>query len=106
MSSLDPPAGRGSSRRSFLARAALLAAAAATPAGLLAQAGAARRHKMILDVDIGIDDAFAVLLAHYSPAIDLLGITTVFGNADIDQGTRNALYLKQKFDIPAQVYRA
>ena len=60
---------------------------------------------MILDVDIGIDDAFAVLLAHYSPAIDLLGITTVFGNADIDQGTRNALYLKQKFDIPAQVYR-
>ena len=40
MSSLDPPAGRGSSRRSFLARAALLAAAAATPAGLLAQAGA------------------------------------------------------------------
>ncbi|MFM4973054.1 nucleoside hydrolase, partial [Aeromonas veronii] len=53
-------------------------------------------HKIILDTDPGIDDAMAILFAEAHPAIELLAITTVFGNATIDNGTRNALWLKQK----------
>ena len=48
---------------------------------------------VILDTDPGIDDAMAILLALRSPALSVLGITTVFGNADIDVATANALRL-------------
>ncbi|HYA99374.1 MAG TPA: nucleoside hydrolase [Ktedonobacteraceae bacterium] len=38
-------------------------------------------YKVIIDTDIGddIDDAFALALAVHSPEIELLGVTTVFG---------------------------
>ncbi|MDH3402101.1 MAG: nucleoside hydrolase [Acidobacteriota bacterium] len=92
-------------RRAFLRRAGLLLAAAGAPPTLFGQAGGARRGRVILDVDIGIDDAFAVLLAHFSPTIDLLGITTAFGNTTLENSTRNALYIKERFGVEAQVYR-
>ncbi len=47
--------------------------------------------KIILDCDPGHDDAVAMLLAHGSPEIDLVGVTTVMGNATIENTTRNAL---------------
>lgn len=47
--------------------------------------------KIILDCDPGHDDAVAMLLAHGSPAIDLLAVTTVMGNQTIEKVTRNAL---------------
>lgn len=47
--------------------------------------------KMLFDTDPGVDDAMALLLALASPEIDLLGVTTVFGNNDVSQTTRNAL---------------
>ena len=59
--------------------------------------------KIILDTDPGIDDAMAILFAEAHPDIDLIGITTVYGNATIDNGTQNALYLKQKFRMKALV---
>ncbi|WP_419206265.1 nucleoside hydrolase [Photobacterium leiognathi] len=59
--------------------------------------------KIILDTDPGIDDAMAILFAEAHPDIDLIGITTVYGNATIDNGTRNALYLKQRFSMKALV---
>jgi inosine-uridine nucleoside N-ribohydrolase len=46
---------------------------------------------MIFDTDPGVDDAMALLLARASPEVDLLGVTTVFGNNDVSQTTRNAL---------------
>lgn len=61
------------------------------------------RQKVIFDTDPGIDDAMALLLIDRSPALELLGITTVLGNADIDTVTRNALYLKQRFGFAAPV---
>ncbi|MEL6477810.1 MAG: nucleoside hydrolase [Pseudomonadota bacterium] len=47
--------------------------------------------KMVIDTDPGIDDAMAILYALSDPGIDLLGLTTVFGNVPVSQATRNAL---------------
>jgi purine nucleosidase len=47
--------------------------------------------KIILDCDPGHDDAIALLLAHGSPEIDLVAVTTVVGNQTLDKVTRNAL---------------
>jgi purine nucleosidase/pyrimidine-specific ribonucleoside hydrolase len=43
---------------------------------------------VLLDCDPGHDDAMAILLAAASPAIDLLGITTVAGNQTLPKTTR------------------
>lgn len=60
-------------------------------------------HKVIFDTDPGIDDAMALLFLHRHPAIDLIGITTVFGNASVETTTRNALFLKREWGIDAPV---
>lgn len=59
--------------------------------------------KVIYDTDPGIDDAMALLFLEYSPAVDLVGITTVLGNHTIETTTRNALYLKDYFGLAAPV---
>ena len=51
---------------------------------------AGRPRSIIIDCDPGVDDAFAILLAAGSPAIDLLAITTVAGNHTVDRMTLNA----------------
>ena len=60
-------------------------------------------NKVIYDTDPGIDDAMALLFLHYAPQVKLVGITTVMGNAPIEITTRNALFLKQKFNIACPV---
>ncbi len=52
--------------------------------------GTDRARKIVLDCDPGHDDAFAIVLAAGSPAVELLAITTVAGNQTIDKTTRNA----------------
>ena len=47
--------------------------------------------KIILDCDPGHDDAVAMLLAHGNPDIEIVAVTTVFGNQTVDKTTRNAL---------------
>jgi pyrimidine-specific ribonucleoside hydrolase len=49
--------------------------------------------KVMLDVDTGIDDAFALLFAARSPQVDLRGVTCVDGNARVDQVARNSLHV-------------
>ena len=61
--------------------------------------------KVIFDTDPGIDDAMALLYLSKLPGVELLGITTVVGNADINGTTRNALFLKERFGISAPVIR-
>ncbi|MBR7799823.1 nucleoside hydrolase [Undibacterium fentianense] len=59
-------------------------------------------HKVIFDTDPGVDDAMALYFALAHPAIDVVGITTTFGNVKVPQATANALYLTRLagFDIP------
>ncbi len=47
--------------------------------------------RVILDVDTGVDDAMAIALAVAAPTVDLLGVTTVAGNVEIDHTTANTL---------------
>lgn len=46
---------------------------------------------IILDCDPGHDDAIALVMAHRSKAIDLLGVTVTCGNAELDKCVSNAL---------------
>lgn len=64
------------------------------------------RHKVILDVDTGVDDALAILCAVRSPRLDVIGITTCFGNVDVETATRNTLAVLEYAecqDIPVYV---
>ena len=46
---------------------------------------------IILDCDPGHDDAIALLLALGSPELELLGVTTTYGNQTLEKTTANAL---------------
>ncbi len=54
-------------------------------------------HKVIYDTDPGVDDALALVFQALHPQIELLGVTSVFGNSTIEITTRNALYLAGRF---------
>jgi purine nucleosidase len=60
-------------------------------------------HKLIIDTDIGTyyDDAFAVLLGARSPEVDLLGVTTVYGDTDLRARiARKVLNVAGRQDVP------
>jgi len=61
--------------------------------------------RVVFDTDIGIDDAMALLFLHYAPQAHIEAICTVAGNASLDNVTRNALYVCERFGIDAPVYR-
>lgn len=58
-----------------------------------------------IDCDPGVDDAAALLLAHWQEETDIVGISTVSGNAYIDQTTENALKLCDLMGASYPVYR-
>jgi inosine-uridine nucleoside N-ribohydrolase len=60
-------------------------------------------NKVIFDTDPGVDDAMALLFLHRHPKIDLIGVTTVFGNASIELTTRNAQFLHREWGIAAPI---
>jgi purine nucleosidase len=47
-------------------------------------------HKIVWDMDPGIDDALALVLALKSPEVRVLGMTTVAGNAPVEMTSANA----------------
>lgn len=49
--------------------------------------------KVIYDTDPGVDDAMALYFALAHPGIEMVGITTTFGNVSVEQAAINALYL-------------
>ncbi|WP_111767525.1 nucleoside hydrolase [Nakamurella deserti] len=51
------------------------------------------RIPVILDVDTGVDDAWALMLAARSPRLDLRAVTCVSGNVGVDQVVANTAYV-------------
>ena len=62
----------------------------------------ANKPTIILDCDPGHDDAIAIVLA--ARHTDLLGITTVAGNAPLQLTTRNALIMTELLGIDTPVH--
>jgi purine nucleosidase len=59
--------------------------------------------KVLIDCDPGIDDALAIALAHGSPEVEVVGLTTVDGNADLRTTTTNALSLAEFYGMSVPV---
>ena len=58
---------------------------------------------IVLDCDPGHDDAIALLLALGSPELDVLGVTTTYGNQTLEKTTANALRVLElagRTDVP------
>jgi pyrimidine-specific ribonucleoside hydrolase len=49
--------------------------------------------RLVIDTDPGIDDVVTLALATRSPELDIVAITTTYGNATIENTTRNAYEL-------------
>ena len=59
--------------------------------------------KIIIDTDPGVDDAMAIFFALCSPELEVVGLTTIFGNVHTELATKNALRLLEiagRGDIP------
>jgi inosine-uridine nucleoside N-ribohydrolase len=68
----------------------------------MSEPGAAVR-PIIIDTDPGIDDAMAIFFALAHPALEVLGLTTIFGNVTTELATVNALRLLEiadRADLP------
>jgi len=59
--------------------------------------------KIILDTDPGVDDAMAIFFAMLSSKLDLLGLTTTFGNVSVEMATDNALRLVEMMGLDTPV---
>jgi inosine-uridine nucleoside N-ribohydrolase len=51
------------------------------------------KYQVIYDTDPGVDDAMALYYALAHPDIEVVGVTTTFGNVSVAQAAANALYL-------------
>jgi inosine-uridine nucleoside N-ribohydrolase len=60
---------------------------------------------LIIDCDPGVDDAFAIILANSIEKFDVLAITSVSGNVDIDLTTKNALMITDLLNMDCVVAR-
>ena len=58
---------------------------------------------IIIDCDPGVDDSFAIALAHASECLEILAITPVGGNVPAELTRRNALGLAQQLGIDCRV---
>jgi inosine-uridine nucleoside N-ribohydrolase len=50
------------------------------------------KRPFLIDTDTASDDAVALIMALRSPEVQVVAVTTVAGNVDLQQATRNALY--------------
>ena len=50
------------------------------------------KRKFLIDTDTASDDAVALIMALRHPDVEVVGITTVAGNVEVRQASRNALY--------------
>ncbi len=58
----------------------------------------------LIDTDTASDDAVAIIMALRAPDVQVAAITTVAGNVDVQQATRNALYTVELCGADVPVY--
>ncbi len=84
----------------FLCALILLLTAFSAPAE---EAASAEIHHVIIDTDTGSDDAAALMMAGSSDVLDILGITVLYGNVDLEHAAMNAMMVMETcglMDIP------
>jgi len=59
----------------------------------------------LLDCDTGVDDAIAILLSKHLENLELVAVTSVAGNVEIDKTTANALRMLELAGMDVPVYR-
>ncbi len=75
---------------------------------MITRRGASAPMPLIIDVDTGIDDALALLLAVASPELDVVAVTCVSGNVparQVGENTRAVLELAGRGNIPVALGR-
>ncbi|MBP5223312.1 MAG: nucleoside hydrolase [Lachnospiraceae bacterium] len=73
-----------------------------TASGAGAQDG---KRRIIIDTDTGADDASALILAAMMPDVEIVGVTVLVGNVDLEQSTRNAFAALEMAGCEAPVYK-
>lgn len=63
------------------------------------------KRKIIIDTDTGADDASALILAAKCENIDIVGVTVLVGNVDLEQSTKNAIMALETAGCDAPVYK-
>jgi purine nucleosidase len=58
----------------------------------------------LIDTDTASDDAVAIIMALRAPGVRVVAITTVAGNVEVEQSTRNALYTAELCGADVPVY--
>ena len=58
----------------------------------------------LIDTDVASDDAVALIMALRAPDVRVVAITTVAGNVEVQQATRNALYTVELCGANVPVY--
>lgn len=66
---------------------------------------ASEKRKIIIDTDTGADDASALILAAKQENVEILGVTVLVGNVDLEQSTKNALAALELAGCDAPVYK-
>lgn len=54
------------------------------------------RQKIIIDCDPGVDDLLTLSLASVSKQFDILAVTSIFGNMNVETTTKNASYILEQ----------
>ena len=63
------------------------------------------KRKVIIDTDSGADDSSAIILAATRDDIDIVGVTVLVGNVDLEQSAKNALMALEIAGCDAPVYK-
>lgn len=63
------------------------------------------KRKIIIDTDTGADDASAIILAAGHDDVEILGVTVLVGNVDMEQGVKNAMMALEVAGSDAPVYK-
>lgn len=69
------------------------------------ESASAEHRKVIIDTDTGADDASALILAAKQENVEILGVTVLVGNVDLEQSTKNALAALETAGCDAPVYK-